>query len=42
MTHDGCRDPFWLENIEICAKKAIEFENIDQYILTFDGFPSLF
>ena len=32
-----CREPSWLENIELRAKKAIKYENIDQDILIFDG-----
>ena len=26
----GCREPSWLENIELRVKKAIKCENIDQ------------
>jgi DNA invertase Pin-like site-specific DNA recombinase len=26
----GCREPSWLENIELCAKKAIKRENVGQ------------
>jgi hypothetical protein len=43
LMHTGrldCREPSWLENIELGAKKAIKRENIDQKILTFDGFAS--
>jgi hypothetical protein len=27
---DGCQEPSWLENIELCAKKAIKRENVGQ------------
>jgi hypothetical protein len=26
----GCQEPSWLENIELCAKKAIKRENVGQ------------